>query len=67
MCPMYIRARLYACIRHWEQAKNDYMKVLINKPGLEEALRGLNDIKDTFINVPMINDSFLDNQQDHDV
>lgn len=56
------RARAYACTRQWDFARSDYNSVLLHRHEHPEALKGLQDIQDTVIMLPMLSDGLLDNE-----
>lgn len=56
------RARAHSCIREWALARTDYQTALIYHPHCAEAQKGLEDIQDTVIVLPMLGDDLLDNE-----
>jgi hypothetical protein len=57
----HCRARAYTCVREWALSRADYHSVLFHHPGCAEATKGLQDIQDTVIVLPMLGDNLLDN------
>jgi hypothetical protein len=57
----HCRARAYSCVREWALSRADYHSVLFHHPGCAEATKGLQDIQDTVIVLPMLGDNLLDN------
>ena len=55
-----LRARAYACTRKWEEAKADYELVLSWYPEDETAWYGLQDISQPYEDLPMIDQSLVD-------
>jgi hypothetical protein len=57
----HCRARAYSCVREWALSRTDYHSVLFHHPHCAEATKGLQDIQDTVIVLPMLGDNLLDN------
>jgi hypothetical protein len=48
-------------VREWALSRADYHSVLFHHPHCAEATKGLQDIQDTVIVLPMLGDNLLDN------
>lgn len=56
---MCIRARAYMCQRDWVKAKSDYKRVLRVDPNYQEAINGLSEINQPYIDLPMVDSKIV--------